>query len=84
MRIGGLLDMSCVEVDCKLSAIDRTDITNVLMNNYRTSEVAIDSESKTINTLHELHIKVGGARQQHYARRQRRNMNQHNTGTIGR
>jgi hypothetical protein len=44
--------------------MDRTDILNVLGDNYRAPEEASDSESTTIIRLHELHVKADGARQQ--------------------
>jgi hypothetical protein len=52
------------------TAMDRTDIFNVLGDNYRISEVANDSEATTIIKLNELHVKAGSARQQQYAGKQ--------------
>jgi hypothetical protein len=68
-------------VQCSI-AIDHTDILNVLRDNYRVSDAVNDSESTTMIRLHELHIKTHNARQQQYAVRQRRVVNQHNTGTL--
>jgi hypothetical protein len=46
--------------------MDRTDIFNVLRDNYRIFEAAKDCESATMIRLHELHVKTGSARQQQY------------------
>jgi hypothetical protein len=64
--------------------MDRTDILNVLMDKYRISEAANHSESTTMIRLNELHVKVGSARQQQYDGKQRRIVNQYNTGTVSR
>jgi hypothetical protein len=40
------------------TAMDRTDILNDLMDNYRISEAANDSESTTVVRMNELHVKV--------------------------
>jgi hypothetical protein len=61
-----------------------TDIRNVLRDNYKISEAAINSESKTVIWLNEVHVKAGSARQQHYAGKQKRIVNQHYTGTVSR
>jgi hypothetical protein len=61
------------------TAIDRTDIFNVHRDNYRISEAVNDSESTTMIRPNELHVKTGSARQQQYAGKQRRIVNQHNT-----
>jgi hypothetical protein len=59
-------------VDQSGTAIDHTDILNVLRDNYRISEAANDSESTTMIRLNELHIKAVSAIQQQYLGRQRR------------
>jgi hypothetical protein len=59
-----------------------TDTLNVPNDNYRISEAANDSESTTMIRLNALHVKAGSARQQQYAGKQRRIVNQHNTGTF--
>jgi hypothetical protein len=66
------------------TAMNRTDIFNVLRDDYRTSEAANDSEYTTMIILNELHVKAGSAKQQQYTGRQRRIINQHNTGTVSR
>jgi hypothetical protein len=76
-----LADMAVVQGG---TAMDRTDIPNVLRDNYRISEAAKDSGSRTMIRLNELHVKAGSARQQKYAGKQRRIINQHNTGTVNR
>jgi hypothetical protein len=53
--------------------MDLTDILNVLKDNCRISEAAKDSESTTMIRLNELH-----------AKKQRRIINQHNTGSVSR
>jgi hypothetical protein len=62
--------------------MDRTDIINVLRDNYIISEAANDSESITINRLNELHVNAGSARQKPYVGKQRRIVNQHNTRSV--
>jgi hypothetical protein len=64
------------------TAMDRTDILNVPRDNNRISEAANNSECTTMTRLNELHVKAGSARQQHYAGKRRRIVNQHNTGTV--
>jgi hypothetical protein len=63
-----LADMT---VEQSVTAMDHTDILNVLKDNYRVSEAANDSGSTTIIRLNELHIKAGSAKQQQYASKQR-------------
>jgi hypothetical protein len=46
--------------------MNRTDIPNVITDNWRVSDVAYESESTTMNRLQELNIKVDSARQQQY------------------
>jgi hypothetical protein len=69
-----LVDMAAVQSGI---AMDRTDIPNVLMVNYRVSDAANDSESTTMIRLNELHVKADSAIQQQYAGKQRRIVNQH-------
>jgi hypothetical protein len=64
------------------TAMNRTEICNVLMDNYRISEAANDSESTTMIRLNELHVKIGSGRQQQYAGKQRQIVNQHNIMTV--
>jgi hypothetical protein len=66
------------------TAMDRTEILNVLRDSYRISEAENDSESATMIRLSELHVKAESARQQQYAAKQRKIVNQHNTGTVSR
>jgi hypothetical protein len=66
------------------TAMDRSDILNVLRDNYRISEVVKYFESAAVNRLNELHVKAVSARQQQYAGKQRRVVNQHNTGAVSR
>jgi lipopolysaccharide biosynthesis regulator YciM len=51
---------------------------------FSISEAAKNSESTTVIRLNELHVKAGSARRQQYAGKQRRIINQHNTGTVSR
>jgi hypothetical protein len=53
-----LADMAVVQSG---TAMDLTDILNVLRDNYRKSEAAKDSESRTMIRLNELHVKTGSA-----------------------
>jgi hypothetical protein len=62
--------------------MDRTD--NLIRDSYRISEAANYSESTTLIRLNELHVNAGSAKQQQYAWKQRRIVNQHNTGTVSR
>jgi hypothetical protein len=64
--------------------MDRTDIINVHRDNYRIPEEANDFESTTMIRLNEQHVNAGSARQQQYAGKQRRIVNQHNTWTVSR
>jgi hypothetical protein len=64
------------------TVMDRTDILNVLRDNYRITEAAKDSGSTTMIRLNELHVKAGSAKWQQYAGKQRRIINQHNTGIV--
>jgi hypothetical protein len=48
------------------TAMDRTDILNVLSDNYTISEAANDSQSTTMIRLNELHVKAGNVRQQYW------------------
>jgi hypothetical protein len=66
------------------TAMDRTDILNVLKYDYIISRAAIDFETTTIIRLNELHVKADSARQQQYAGKERRIVNQHNTGCVSR
>jgi hypothetical protein len=61
-----------------------THILNVFMDYYRISKAAHYSESTTMIRLNELHVKAGSARYKQYAGKQRRIVNQRNTGTVGR
>jgi hypothetical protein len=74
-----LAGMAVVQGDTEM---DRTDIPNVLRDNYRISEAAKDSESTTMIRLNEQHVKAGSARRQKYARKQRRIINRHNSVTV--
>jgi hypothetical protein len=65
------------------TAMDRSDILNVLRDNLRKSDAEKDAESTTMNRLHELHFRAGSARQQQYAGRQRRIVSKHNTESVG-
>jgi hypothetical protein len=80
-RADRLADMAVVQGG---RAKDSTDILNVLMDNKRISEAANYYVSTTMIRLNELHVKKGSGRQQKYARKQRRIVNQHNTRTVSR
>jgi hypothetical protein len=54
----------------------------VIRYRYIYSYIANDSESATMIRLNELHVKAGSARQQQYDEKQRRIVNQHNTGIV--
>jgi hypothetical protein len=61
--------------------MDHTDNSYVLRDSYTVSEAANNSESTTMIRLNELHVNAS-ARQQQYAGKQRRIVNQHNTLTV--
>jgi hypothetical protein len=65
----------------RCTALDRTDILTV-WDNYSGTEAANDSESTTMIRLNELHFKTDSARQQQFAGKQRRIVNQHHTVTL--
>jgi lipopolysaccharide biosynthesis regulator YciM len=71
-----LADMAIEQV---VTVMDRADIPR---DNYRISEAAKESESRTMIRLNELHVKSGSARQQHYSVKQTHIVNQHNTCTV--
>jgi hypothetical protein len=71
-RADRLVDMVVVQSS---TAMNRTDILNVLRNNYRISEAEKDSESTTMIKLNELHVKASSARRQQYAQKQKRIIN---------
>jgi hypothetical protein len=71
-RADRLADMAVVQGG---TAMDRTDIFNVVRDNYRISEAAKDSESTTMIRLNELHVKAGSARRQQCAGKQIRIIN---------
>jgi lipopolysaccharide biosynthesis regulator YciM len=58
-------------------------VETALPDNYG-QQAANYSESTTKIRLNELRIKAGSARQQQYAGKQRRIINQHNTRTVSR
>ena len=65
-------------------AMDQADIINSLRERGRVHDSRNSGESTTLTRLQELKVKCGVARQERYAGRQRRIVNQQRTGVVSR